>query len=102
MGGNGGGTAGAPSAEAMRARMAEALARSFSEFRDSLDAGQRERWDAGLRTLATARRGQLWVLVDGKPQPVPVRLGVSDGTVTEVSGVEEGQQVVTGQERPAQ
>ena len=26
------------------------------------------------------------VLVDGKPQPVPVRLGVSDGTVTEVAG----------------
>lgn len=102
MGGNGGATAGAPSAEAMRARMAEALARSFAAFRDSLDAGQRERWDAGLRTLATARRGQLWVLADGKPQPVPVRLGVSDGTVTEVSGVEEGQQVVTGQERPAQ
>lgn len=103
MGGNSGGaTAGAPSAEAMRARMAEALARSFSDFRDGLDASQRERWDAGLRTLATARRGQLWVLVDGKPQAVPVRLGVSDGTVTEVSGVEEGQVVVTGQERPAQ
>lgn len=103
MGGNAGGaTAGAPSAEAMRARMAEALARSFAEFRDGLDAGQRERWDAGLRTLATARRGQLWVLRDGQPQPVPVRLGVSDGTVTEVSGVEEGQVVVTGQERPAQ
>ncbi|MBY4598875.1 efflux RND transporter periplasmic adaptor subunit [bacterium BD-1] len=103
MGGNAGGaTAGAPSAEAMRARMAEALARSFAEFRDGLDAGQRERWDAGLRTLATARRGQLWVLRDGQPQAVPVRLGVSDGTVTEVSGVEEGQVVVTGQERPAQ
>lgn len=103
MGGNAGGsTAGAPSAEAMRARMAEALARSFGAFRDSLDASQRERWDAGLRTLATARRGQLWVLRDGQPQAVPVRLGVSDGTVTEVSGVEEGQVVVTGQERPAQ
>ena len=47
--------------------------------------------------------GVLWTLVDGKPQPVAVRLGASDGTVTEVSGdITEGDLVITGQERPAE
>ena len=86
----------------MRQRMAEALNRSFAAFRDTLSPEQRARWDEELRALATARRGVVWVLDAGKPRAVPVRLGASDGTVTEVSGeLAEGDAVVTGQERPA-
>ncbi|GAB2671288.1 efflux RND transporter periplasmic adaptor subunit [Arenimonas aestuarii] len=44
----------------------------------------------------------LWVLEDGKPTAVSVEIGVSDGTTTEVSGVQEGQQVIVGQERPGE
>lgn len=91
-----------PSREGMRARMMEAFNQAFAPFRASLDEAQRQRWDAGLKAMATARRGTLWVLENGKLRGVPVRLGVSDGTVTEVSGVEEGQQVVVGQERPSE
>ena len=55
-----------------------------------------------MRALATARRGLVWTLVEGRLQPVPVRLGASDGTVTEIAGaIEEGTVVVVGQERPA-
>lgn len=102
-GGQGSGTtAGAPSPEAMRQRLAEALNRSFAAFRASLSAEQQARWDDGLRALATARRGTVWKLVDGKPQAVTVRLGASDGAVTEVAGeLAEGDAVITGQERPA-
>lgn len=103
-GGPGGPSAGGsgPSPEAMRQRMAEALNRSFAPFRDSLSPEQQAKWDAELRTLATARRGTVWVLANGQPQAVPVRLGASDGTVTEVGGdLQEGQAVLTGQERPA-
>ncbi|MFY2764055.1 efflux RND transporter periplasmic adaptor subunit [Arenimonas sp. MALMAid1274] len=91
-----------PSPEAMRQRMAEAMNRSFAAFRASLSPEQQGRWDAELRALATARRGTVWKLVDGVPTAVAVRLGASDGTVTEVGGdIAEGDQVITGQERPA-
>lgn len=101
-GGQGATTSGGPSAEAMRQRMAEAMERSFAEFRGSLSPAQQATWDVELRALATARRGTLWKLVDGEPQSISVRLGASDGTVTEVSGdIAEGEAVLTGQERPA-
>jgi HlyD family secretion protein len=97
-----GGSAGAPSPEAMRQRMAEAMMRSFADFRASLSAEQQSAWDAQLRALATARRGTVWKLVDGQPQSATVRVGASDGTVTEVSGeIAEGDAVIVGQERPA-
>ena len=97
-----GGTAGAPSPEAMRQRMAEAMTRSFATFRASLSAEQQLAWDGQLRALATARRGTVWKLVDGRPQAATVRVGASDGTVTEVSGeIAEGDVVIVGQERPA-
>ena len=91
-----------PSPEAMRQRMAEALNRSFADFRATLSPEQQKRWDEELRALATARRGVVWVLDQGQPRAVAVRLGASDGTVTEVSGeLAEGDAVITGQERPA-
>jgi HlyD family secretion protein len=98
----GGPEAGGPSEEAMRQRIAEAMNRTFAEFRASLSADQQQRWDAALRALATARRGVVWRLADGGPQPVIVRLGASDGTQTEVDGdLHEGDTVLVGQERPA-
>jgi HlyD family secretion protein len=101
-GGQGATPTGGPSPEAMRQRMAEALNRSFAAFRDTLTPDQRSRWDEELRALATARRGVVWVLDQGQPRPVAVRLGASDGTVTEVAGeLAEGDAVITGQERPA-
>jgi HlyD family secretion protein len=94
--------AGGPPPEAMRQRMAEAMVRGFAEFRATLSPEQQARWDGELRALGTARRGNVWKLVAGKPVQVAVRLGASDGTVTEVSGeIAEGDEVIVGQERPA-
>jgi HlyD family secretion protein len=49
--------------------------------------------------------GRVWVLgADGKPTAVPLRLGISDGTFTEVLGgaLTEGQEVMVGStERPS-
>jgi HlyD family secretion protein len=93
---------GGPPPEAMRQRMAEAMVRGFAEFRATLSPEQQARWDGELRALGTARRGQVWKRVAGKPVQVAVRLGASDGTVTEVSGdIAEGDEVIEGQERPA-
>jgi HlyD family secretion protein len=44
-------------------------------------------------------RGRIWIVgPDGKPKPVAVQLGVSDGTNTEIVGgdLAEGQQVIVG------
>ena len=45
------------------------------------------------------RMGTLYILQSGQPQAVSVKLGISDGTVTEVAGdgITEGVEVVTGE-----
>ena len=45
-------------------------------------------------------RGRVWVLDDGKPRGIDVRVGLSDGTMTEVSGdsITEGLEVIVGQQ----
>ena len=42
---------------------------------------------------------QIWILKDGRPQPLTVTTGLSDGRRTEVSGegLTEGAPVITGQ-----
>jgi HlyD family secretion protein len=42
---------------------------------------------------------QVWVLKDGKPSPIPVRIGLSDDNYTELTGgeVRAGQKVITAQ-----
>lgn len=46
------------------------------------------------------RPGTIWVLANGSVKPIPVRVGVTDGTSTEVEGdgLKEGMQVVTGEQ----
>lgn len=93
----GGGNSGA-----MRQRMQERFNQQFGAFRDTLDDAQKVRWDGELASLLAARRAPLYLLVAGKPVAVNVRVGVSDGSWTEVSGdVKQGDQVVIGSGRPA-
>jgi HlyD family secretion protein len=55
--------------------------------------GSRSEGEGGGRT------GTVYVLKDGVPQPVQVKAGLSDGTVTEITGdgVVEGMEVVVGE-----
>ncbi|KGQ18412.1 RND family efflux transporter MFP subunit [Lysobacter dokdonensis DS-58] len=85
---------------AMRQRAQERLNQQFAAFRSTLDDAQRARWDAGVASLVTAKRAPIYKLVDGKPQRAMVRIGVSDGSNTEVSGdIAAGDQVVVGAQR---
>jgi HlyD family secretion protein len=88
----------------VRQRMAERFKEDFAAFRDSLDDAQKPQWDAALAALLNAKRTTLYRLVDGKPQPVMVRVGVSDGTDTEISGggLKAGDLLVTGERRAQQ
>lgn len=85
---------------AMRQRMQERFNQQFAGFRASLDDAQKAKWDAGITALVSARRAPIYKLVDGKPQSAMVRIGVSDGTNTEISGdVQAGDAVIVGAER---
>ena len=83
----------------IKQRMAERMKQDFADFRATLDDAQRGQWDAVLAALVNAKRVTVYRLADGKPQPVMVRLGASDGSNTEVSGggLKDGDLLVTGE-----
>jgi HlyD family secretion protein len=85
---------------AMRQRMLERLNQQFAAFRATLTQQQQRRWDQDIAALASARRAPVYLLVDGKPRQVVVRVGASDGTDTEVSGdIRAGDKVIVGNAR---
>ena len=102
---SGGGNANAAggASGAMRQRMQERFNQQFAAFRATLDEARKAKWDSGVSALVSARRAPVYKLVDGKPQPVVVRIGVSDGTSTEVSGdVRAGDAIIVGANRAPQ
>ncbi len=106
--GPGGGTAGGNNNggganPAMRQKMLERFNQQFATFRATLRDQQRTQWDAGVAGLVGARRAPIYKLVDGKPQMAMVRVGVSDGSNTEVSGdIAAGDTIIVGAERAPQ
>lgn len=86
----------------MRQRMLERFQQDFAAFRATLSEAQRKQWDAAVAGLVGATRVAVYKLVDGKPQPVMVRIGASDGTDTEISGdIKPGDELVTGERAAA-
>lgn len=57
---------------------------------------------AGAHSPAPTMRGRIFVLENGRPRPIDVAVGISDGSHTEVraSGLDEGIDVVVGVEGP--
>ncbi|MCC8364116.1 efflux RND transporter periplasmic adaptor subunit [Lysobacter sp. A6] len=101
--GAGNGNSGGDMSGAMRQRMQERFNQQFAAFRATLDAAQQGKWDAGVNALVGARRAPVYKLVDGQPRLAMVRIGVSDGTNTEVSGdIAAGDAVIVGAQRAAQ
>ncbi|MEN1960862.1 efflux RND transporter periplasmic adaptor subunit [Luteimonas sp. MJ246] len=105
-GGGGGGFGpprggGAPSgamASQIRQRMLQRFREDFAGFRGSLDAAQAQRWDAAVANLVGATRATVYRLANGRPEPVMVRVGATDGTATEISGaLQAGDQLITGE-----
>ena len=75
-------------------------AETNARIAEILTAEQRPAWErllaeAGSRGQATS--GRVYVLENGEPKPLDVRLGLSDGVSTEVlAGLAEDQEVITG------
>lgn len=62
-------------------------------------AGQRRKRDAGAAPAeGEGRPGRIYLLEQGQPKPLEVRLGLTDGTTTEVISpqVREGMEIITG------
>src|SRR5690606_15856483 len=94
----GGGAPSGAMASQIRQRMLQRYREDFAGFRASLDAGQAQRWDAAVASLVGATRATVYKLSAGRPEPVMVRIGATDGTATEVSGgLQAGDVLVTGE-----
>jgi HlyD family secretion protein len=70
-----------------------------SRSAEEIPAGQKQfsTQNQNLRTPEKTSRSRIWILKDGKPQPLEVVTGLSDGTYVQViSGITEGQEFITG------
>lgn len=92
----GGGERNPDAAQAQRQRREARLQEIITSI---LTTEQREKFQALQAGADAGRRARVWVLDgDGQPKPVDVKIGISDGTFTEVVGgeLEGGQLVITG------
>ena len=98
--------------ELPEAERAKASERNRAEVRERvalfLTPEQKKRYDemgaeAAAQRTGTGGNGRVWVLgADGKPQAIPLKLGLTDGAMTEIiSGdVKEGTEVISGTQAP--
>ncbi|WP_447729803.1 efflux RND transporter periplasmic adaptor subunit [Pseudoxanthomonas suwonensis] len=99
---SGGGQGGGNAAGQMRQRMLERYQQDFAGFFATLDDNQRQAVERELANLAGARRATVYRLGAGKPVPVLVRVGATDGSSTEIAGnLKEGDLLVTGERAAA-
>jgi HlyD family secretion protein len=90
-------------AEADRRKQAERIrAETNARIAEVLKPEQKPAWERLLAesgTRGAAMSGRVYVVDHGQPRPVEVRLGLTDGSATEVvSGLEEGAEVIVGLE----
>jgi HlyD family secretion protein len=91
---------------AMRETMRKNMDEAFTKLEPSLKPAQKEKLTALRATLSQGGRGEaggfsggvVHVLRDGKPTPIPVRIGATDGSFTEIRSrdLKAGDQVITG------
>lgn len=90
--------------EESRAKLAAAIRNeSRARIEDILRPEQKPRYAEIAAELAGGRgasttRGRVWVLDAGKPRAIEVRVGLTDGSATEISGegIAEGTEVLSG------
>lgn len=82
--------------------LAAARNESRARIEDILKPEQKARYAELVAEQAgragTTTRGRVWVLADGKPKAIEVRVGLTDGTTTEIAGegIEEGAELLVG------
>jgi HlyD family secretion protein len=82
-----------------RTAMREAMNQAFDQIKPILRPDQLTKLEALRSRFASGgKRGVVWVLRDGQPAPITVRVGASDGTYTQIQSrqLKPGDQVITG------
>lgn len=91
--------------EESRARMGAAIrSEARARIEDILRPDQKARYaeivaeQAGRGGAGVTTRGRVWVLEAGKPKPIEVRVGLTDGSMTEIAGegIAEGAELLSG------
>lgn len=100
------GGAGSGDRQAMREVMRKSMEESFSKLAAILTPEQKAKLAAvraqmqaggGRAGRAATTPGTVYVLKDGKPDPIPVQMGATDGSYVEIVGpLKPGDQVITG------
>jgi HlyD family secretion protein len=81
-------------------RFAERFAKAFEDVRAALNPEQQLQWDQQIQALFNAKRATVYVLENGEPVAVEIRLGATDGSRSEViGGLSNGQMVIVGSAR---
>jgi HlyD family secretion protein len=88
----------------MRDIMRKAMTEALAKLEPSLNAAQKTKLVALKASMTQGRgaeagmtSGVVYVLKDGKPSPVPVRVGATDGASTQIVGpLKVGDQVIIG------
>lgn len=91
---------------AMRETMRKNMNEAFAKLEPSLKPAQKEKLTALRATMGQGGRGTaggfsggvVYALREGKPVPIPVRIGATDGSFTEIRSrdLKAGDQVITG------
>lgn len=84
-------------------RFGQAMKEALAPFRATLDDAQKAILDAELASLGGGKRGSVYVLRDGSPVAVAIRIGATDSERTEVIGdaLKPGDAVIVGSSTPA-
>jgi HlyD family secretion protein len=100
------GGAGSGDRQAMREAMRKSMQESFTKLEAILTPEQKTKLAAvraqmqaggGRGGRAATTPGTVYVLKDGKPDPIPVQMGATDGSYVEIIGpLKPGDQVITG------
>ena len=73
---------------------------AFESVHAQLAPELQSQWDQQIQALFNAKRANVYVRDKGEPVAVEIRLGVSDGSRSEViGGLKNGQQVIIGSTR---
>ncbi len=84
-------------------RFGAAMKEALAPFRATLDDARKATLDAELASLGGGKRGSVYVLRDGAPVAVAIRIGATDSERTEVIGdaLKPGDAVIVGSISPA-
>ena len=87
-----------PNPDQRRRQRSEAIRAALQPLRASLSLAQQQQLDDELTLQASARRVTVWRFARGRPEPVSIRVGLSDSSHSEIlGGLNEGDELIVSE-----